>query len=143
MRAFSVRQQVMFHHCDPAGIVFYPRYFEMINAAVEMWFEQRLGVSFAALHGERNGAVPTVSLQADFQNASRHGDLLDMAIIPTKLGRSSLVISIGVMCGEEHRLTMEAKLVYMNQETGRAEPWPDDLRQQLSKEHDEVVTAHA
>ena len=28
---FSHEQRVRFGHCDPAGIVFYPRYFEMIN----------------------------------------------------------------------------------------------------------------
>ncbi len=143
MKVFSARQQVMFQHCDPAGIVFYPRYFEMINAAVEMWFEERLGVSFASLHGERNGAVPTVSLHVDFKKASRHGDFLDIAVVPTKLGRSSLAMSVDVMCGNEPRLTMEAKLVYMSQETGSAAPWPDDLRQRISSEINRAVTTHA
>lgn len=143
MIVFSVQQQVMFHHCDPAGIVFYPRYFEMINAAVEMWFEQRLGVSFADLHGARNGAVPTVSLHVDFQNASRHGDFLDFIVTPTSLGRSSLVISVVVTCKAEQRLTMAAKLVYMNQDSARAAPWPDDLRRRLSAELNPAVTTHA
>ena len=31
---FTIRRQVEFNHCDPAGIVFYPRYFEMISAVV-------------------------------------------------------------------------------------------------------------
>ena len=33
-------------HTDPAGIVFYPRYFEMINAQVEDWFTGPLGCDF-------------------------------------------------------------------------------------------------
>ncbi|MEL6103010.1 MAG: acyl-CoA thioesterase, partial [Pseudomonadota bacterium] len=27
--SFQFLQKVLFKHCDPAGIVFYPRYFEM------------------------------------------------------------------------------------------------------------------
>ena len=29
---------IEFNHCDPAGIVFYPRYFEMTNSVVENFF---------------------------------------------------------------------------------------------------------
>ena len=28
---FTMPQKVQFKHCDPAGIVFYPRYFELLN----------------------------------------------------------------------------------------------------------------
>lgn len=133
----------MFHHCDPAGIVFYPRYFEMINAALETWFDERLGVPFERLHGERQAAVPTVSMSVDFHGASRHGDRLDVTITPTKLGRSSLTISVDVVCHNQQRLTMEAKLVYMDQKTGRAASWPDDLCNRLSDELNQVATPHA
>ncbi|CPO21707.1 4-hydroxybenzoyl CoA thioesterase [Bordetella pertussis] len=34
---FVSEVEVRFRHCDPAGIVFYPRYFEMINDFVEEW----------------------------------------------------------------------------------------------------------
>lgn len=30
--------QIEFNHCDPAGIVFYPRYFEMVNSVIENFF---------------------------------------------------------------------------------------------------------
>lgn len=37
---FTFTQKVLFKHCDPAGIVFYPRYFEIINDCIEAFFEQ-------------------------------------------------------------------------------------------------------
>ena len=40
--SFTTTRKVRFEHCDPAGIVFYPRYFEMINGTVEDWFEEDL-----------------------------------------------------------------------------------------------------
>ena len=34
-KIFERNKRVRFAHCDPAGIVFYPRYFEMLNELVE------------------------------------------------------------------------------------------------------------
>jgi 4-hydroxybenzoyl-CoA thioesterase len=39
-------QKVLFKHCDPTGIVFYPRFFEMINDAVEAMFSDLLDRPF-------------------------------------------------------------------------------------------------
>lgn len=143
MAAFSVRQKVMFHHCDPAGIVFYPRYFEMINTAMELWFDDRLKVPFDQLHGERNGAVPTVSIDAEFLKVSCHGDFLDFTVTPRKLGRSSLKVSVDVDCNAQERMKMQARLVYLNQKSGKSEPWPEDLHQAVSDDLSQVVMIHA
>ena len=48
---FVSQVEVRFRHCDPAGIVFYPRYFEMINDFVEEWFDKGMGLPFHALRG--------------------------------------------------------------------------------------------
>ena len=42
--AFLHPQAVLFRHCDPAGIVFYPRYFEMLNDCVEAFLDTELGI---------------------------------------------------------------------------------------------------
>ncbi|MBY0236971.1 MAG: acyl-CoA thioesterase, partial [Burkholderiaceae bacterium] len=55
---FERRELVRFGHCDPAGIVFYPRYFEMLNALVEDWFTQGLQVDYAQLLGPRRVGMP-------------------------------------------------------------------------------------
>jgi len=64
MAAFTYTQKVMFQHCDPAGIVFYPRYFEMVNATVEEWFDQVIGFGFPTMHGPMKVAVPTAALRS-------------------------------------------------------------------------------
>lgn len=53
---FVTTAKVRFAHADAAGIVFYPRYFEMLNGAVEDWFEQDIGLDFKTLHLDRNWA---------------------------------------------------------------------------------------
>ena len=49
---------IEFNHCDPAGIVFYPRYFEMTNSVVENFFPDEVGHSFAPHDGRTRQACP-------------------------------------------------------------------------------------
>jgi 4-hydroxybenzoyl-CoA thioesterase len=74
---FRRQELIRFQHCDPAGIVFYPRYVEMLRATVEDWFAEALGTSFAKIHGEMRTAIPVVSLSIDFRQASRLDEVLD------------------------------------------------------------------
>ncbi len=67
---------VEFNHCDPAGIVFYPRYFEMTNSVVENFFAEVVGRSYARISMQDRNGVPTVRLEATFRRPSRLGDRL-------------------------------------------------------------------
>ena len=126
--SFVTGQQVRFAHVDAAGIVFYPRYFEMLNAAVEDYFAEHVGVDFAALHLNRGLAVPTVKLEADFVAPSRLGDQLVFHLSVKRVGTSSLGLDAEVRCGDAVRLRAQIVIVCMNMATARSQPWPDDLR---------------
>ena len=134
MSNFTLPQKVRFQHCDPAGIVFYPRYFEMITATVEEWFAQRLGVPFETLHGPLGAAVPTASISVDFHAPSRLGDILEFRLRPTRIGRSSVGLSIEACCGPEKRLSMESTLVFTKAGASKPDSWPEDLRARIAQE---------
>lgn len=132
MSHFTVPQKILFQHCDPAGIVFYPRYFEMINAAVEGWFEEGLGVSFAEMHGARGSAVPTVTIDTTFQNPSHLGDMLDIEITVLKIGGASLDLQVQAYSGGTTRFESTLTLVYIDKDAGRPRPWPNDIRDTIN-----------
>lgn len=123
-------QQVRFAHIDAAGIVFYPRYFEMLNAAMEDYFAQVVGVDFAEMHQVRGLGVPTVRLEVDFTAPSRLGDELDFLIAPVHVGRSSAEMSVKVECAGELRFRSTVVLVCMDLKKGRSAEWPADMRPQ-------------
>lgn len=123
--AFLYDQKVLFKHCDPAGIVFYPRYFEMINDVTEAFFDQSLGCPFENLHVE-NG-VPTAQISAQFKAPSRHGDHLLISLTPKRLGRSSVDLVFQATAGDELRFEVQSTLVFVNSE-GRPQSWPNPLR---------------
>lgn len=126
---FHFAQKVLFKHCDPAGIVFYPRYFEMLNDCVEAFFDDALGLPFEQIH--KTGAVPTVTIQATFSAPSRHGDHLDFVLTPGPLGRSSLSLGFVASCGTEQRLTATSTIVNTDG-SGRPSPWGADIRAALT-----------
>jgi hypothetical protein len=59
--------RIEFNHCDPAGIVFFPRYFEMINSMTENFFRDRLDYPFERIVLGERSSVPTVHLEIDFR----------------------------------------------------------------------------
>lgn len=139
--AFTHHLKVLFQHCDPAGIVFYPRYFEMANEAVESWFAERLATPFEHLHGAMGLAAPTVALQVEFAAPSRHGDRLAIRLRPERVGRSSLALATLALAADgETRMKMRSTLVLIARDGGGARPWPDELRARLNIELKEEET---
>ena len=138
---FISTQLVRFAHIDAAGIVFYPRYFEMLNAAVEDYFAQAVGVDFAEMHLNRGLGVPTVAIQSTFSRPSKLGDLLDFRLSVPRVGRSSMELAVTVVCGEETRFEVSATLVCMDLAAGRSVAWPDDMRPAPMPDEPTVVVA--
>lgn len=129
--AFRTTAQVRFAHIDAAAIVFYPRYFEFLNGAVEDWFAA-MGHNFHGLHMRRQLGVPTVSLQCDFQAPSELGDILDIAIEPRRIGGSSCAYDFRMSAGGQQRISGSGVLVCMDLAARKAVPWPDDMRSAMN-----------
>ncbi|MBR9864320.1 MAG: acyl-CoA thioesterase [Rhodobacteraceae bacterium] len=127
----TTTQVVRFQHCDPARIVFYPRYFEMLNLTVEEFFENVTGWSFHRMHEELKTSVPTVHIETDFIAVSRLEDTLEFQLRVTRLGGRSLDLSIETVCAGEKRLTARITLVCVDFIKKNAVPWPEPLRNVL------------
>jgi 4-hydroxybenzoyl-CoA thioesterase len=127
--AFSTVIPVRFADCDPAGIVFYPRYFEMINGVVEDWCAQALGTSFRDMHLRDGLGLPAVRLESDFIAPSELGELLQAELTVQKVGGASLRVSI-VLLGPQGDERVRAKLVLvmMNLSERRAVPLTKAIR---------------
>ena len=128
---FATTVQVRFADVDPAGIVFYPRYFEMLNGAVEDWFAQDLGMDFKQMHLVDHIGVPTVKLEVTFLSPSELGDVLTITIVPEQVGRSSCNFAALFSGDGRDRLRAEVVLVCMDLDAQRSRPWPESLRERI------------
>lgn len=127
---FDYPQKVLFRHCDPAGIVFYPRYFEMMNDCVEAFFEERAALPFSRLHAE-GGGMPTADITTRFVAPSRLGDALTLEFRLTCVGRTSLGTTLRATCAGQLRFKTTSTLVLVDR-TGRPTRWPEAVRAELN-----------
>jgi 4-hydroxybenzoyl-CoA thioesterase len=85
---FTVPKLVRFHHCDPAGIVFYPQFFYLLHEVQED-FLAHIGFPEHKLIAGGTG-VPIVDLKTEFLGMCRNGDQLTMTLELTRIGNSSM-----------------------------------------------------
>ena len=130
---FVTRKQIRFHHCDPAGIVFYPQYFVLMNELVEDWFNRGLGVDFAHFHTEARRGIPMAHIECDFLAPSTIGETLDFTLAVEKVGTSSLALAVEAKAGDEVRVRANLVVVHASLDTQRSEPFPEAFREKLAR----------
>lgn len=130
--SFTHRHKVGFADVDPAGIVFYPRYFEMINATIEDWFRS-IGYGFDQMIMQDGFGVPTATIQVDFKAPSRLDDLVELELQLVRLGRSSIGLQINIQCEGELRAVVQQTLVFIRMEGNKPVRIPDSLRARIER----------
>lgn len=120
-------RMVRFADCDPAGIVFFPNYFRMLNGVVEDWWAS-LGHPWTQLVGERRMGTPTVRLDTEFVRPSKMGEVIRFHLSVERLGASSLTLRHVVIGDDVARMRVRQVLVATSLDTHKAIAWPDDVR---------------
>jgi len=122
---------VRFTHTDPAGYVFFPRFFEMFQAAVEDWFNNGLEVDYAKQILEYGVGLPTAHTECDFSKPCKLGENIEISLSVEKVGNSSVTVQfIGRVNGDD-RLHARSVLVAITTTTGRPVPISNTLRSKL------------
>jgi len=103
--AFTRNVPIRFSHCDPAGIVYFPHYFDMFNGLIEDWYGQELGYDYAELITGRRYGFPFVHIECDFKIPSRIGEVIDLTLLvedsaAPRLRSQLSVIGRGAPCAE-------------------------------------------
>ncbi len=133
MTAFRRKIPVRFHHCDPAALVYYPRYFEMVDGIIEDWFAIGLKASISSLLHRRAIVTPTVHLTVDFIRPSVYGETITFKLVVTKIGRTSCHIAMEASKGRELRMTVTQIIVFLHSKERKPVPVPADIVRRMRK----------
>ena len=132
-RPFTVTRKIRFGQTDPAGIVYYPNYFDMFNEIVEDWFADELGYSFDQMHQAEGFGVPIVTVTCDFIRPCRMGEEFALSLFVQHMGSTSLHLHISGRVGGEERVKASMVLVFTDLTTYQSVPPPDALRALIAR----------
>jgi 4-hydroxybenzoyl-CoA thioesterase len=126
--AFTRSVTIRFSHCDAAGIVYFPHYFDMFNGVIEDWYKAELKHDYADLVTGSRFGFPFVHIECDFNIPSMMGEVIDLTLLVERIGRSSL--SIAIVCHRDGLLRLRARMVtvVMSLDTRKPVPMPQALR---------------
>ncbi|HET7671890.1 MAG TPA: thioesterase family protein [Burkholderiales bacterium] len=128
---FARDRLIRFSHCDPAGIVYFVNFFDMVGGVVEDWFREAVGLPFQEMHLERRLGFPIVNTGCEFFRPARLGDTLRLELAIAKLGRSSIEFIVrGSVQGEE-KFAARHKVALVSLDSFRALPIPADMRDKM------------
>lgn len=130
-RRFTTERKIRFSHCDPAGIVYFVNFFDMVSGAVEDWFGEALGWTFNDMHIRRRVGFPIVNTGCEFFKPCHLGDRLVLELAIAKLGRSSIEFVVSGKVAGDEKFRARHKVAMMSLDTLRALPIPDDLREKM------------
>lgn len=130
---FIAERLVRFSDCDPAGIVFFPNYFVMLNGVVEDWW-RAIGHPWTETIVQRRMGTPTAQLDSRFVAPSLFGERLSFHLRVEQLGRSSLTLSHRIVGPDgRERALFTQRLVATSLDTHRSQAWPGDIRQAIQQ----------
>lgn len=130
---FQVQRRVRFGDCDPAGIVYYPRYLDLLNSVIEDWWTH-IGLSWHEELPRRGLFTPLSHLETQFLRPSRMGDELVATLWLEVLQRSSIRLNLllsGPGEGQE-RLAARVRQVCVNGANQAPCLWPEDIHALLA-----------
>jgi 4-hydroxybenzoyl-CoA thioesterase len=125
-RRFTMREGIRFHHCDPAGIAFFARLDELLNAAFEDWCAA-VDLPFSALMAEQRCGFPLVHASIDYTDILRMGDDVVVSHHVREARRSSIVFDVRIDAGDRPCLSGTHIRVMTSLDTNRAVPLPAGL----------------
>ena len=122
--------------CDPAGIVYFPRYFEYFDACTVALFERAGFQKQEMLQTFQIVGIPVVDIKTRFIKPSTFGDDVVVESCVTKWGNSSFVVQHRLLKDDVIAVECFETRVWVARKQGdakkiQATPIPEEVRQKF------------
>lgn len=140
--AFRHRRSIRFGECDPAGIVYYPRFVEMVHDAIEAWVgappeEGGLGLDYHGMIRAGTG-FPTATLTMEFLAPATMGEALVLTPLVERVGGASYAFVLHAHRAETEIFRARAVIVTVSIAETRPIPLPEPFRAALERQMEQA-----
>jgi len=129
--AFRIERLVRFSDCDPAGIVYTPRFVDMLSGVIEDFFPQALGLDYYGLLRDERIGLGYARVGVDFMRPGLMGDRLEFAVLVGRIGGASAAFTVHAFREGQEILRGTLVMVTTSLAKHRAIPLPAPLRAAL------------
>lgn len=136
-RPFVVRRRVRWGECDPAGVVYTPRFTDYVVSAVSLFHEHLLGAEASHYRKDLGIETPCKGMSLVFQSALWPNDVFDMSVAIGEIRNTSY--DVVVKARRPDGLPVFEGVfspVCIPRTERRAVPIPDDFRRRLQAAKD-------
>jgi 4-hydroxybenzoyl-CoA thioesterase len=119
---------------DHTGHMQVSRFFELVNSAVEQWFEELLGIRFSELHMNRRLGIPTVEMITRCNELPRLDDSVTILVRPVQIGKRALRFTSWLVRGAECLVENKQVIVFvrMVEDGFETVTIPDNIRARVA-----------
>ena len=121
-----LKRRIEWMDTDAAGIYHWTTAFRLAEAA-EAVLHTALGIADFTF-----GATPRVAVSASFTHPLRFNDLVDVALAVETIGRTSVEYRMTITADAGPAVDGSLKACLIDRSSGRAIPWPQDVRERLA-----------
>lgn len=125
--------KIRFAHCDPSGIVYFARWFDMLNGVIEDFFGAVLGLDYHVLIRDRRLGLGYGQAHADYLRPGLMGDVVDFAVLVERVGGASIGLLVPGYRGTEPVIAARLVIVTTDLDAHKAIRVPDDLRAAVTR----------
>lgn len=125
---WSCKVTIRHGHCDPAGIVYTPKFFDLFNQAIEGWFIEALGIDYYHVIGERRTGLGYVTASAEFFAPCVMGDELEIVMRVVRVGTKSYTLMLHAMRDGSEALRGHFTTVTTSLDGHKSIPIPADIK---------------
>ena len=103
MKRFVEYRTVRFGECDPAGVVYYPVFFNWYHELMEAWFEQELKISYAQCI--KKIGFPAKNIQTEFFRPCAMGEQIRLELYLSRRTARSITLEVDIWGPDNHKKT--------------------------------------
>ncbi|ASP37816.1 thioesterase [Bacterioplanes sanyensis] len=133
MSAIHISRTILFGECDPAGIVYTPRFTDFALEATHQTLSERLGKPCIRTLNEAGLATPVRHTEIDYLHPLRYDQRLQQSVVIREIGKHSYTFGVVGYVGEKNIYRATISYVTLSSQTLQKVPVPAWLRDMLTQ----------
>lgn len=133
MSAIHISRTILFGECDPAGIVYTPRFTDFALEATHQALSERLGKPCIRALNEADLATPVRHTEIDYLHPLRYDQRLQQSVVIREIGKHSYTFEVVGYAGEKTIYRATISYVTLSSQTLQKVPVPAWLRDILQQ----------